>query len=75
MTADEILNEIDYIINYLYAMRRNERLTAQVLRIQAGQMALRLEVLRSRLTSFKTSLATNPPPCVTISGWIGVQAP
>ena len=75
MTADEILNEIDYVINYLYAMRRNERLTQNTLRLQAGHAALRLEVVRSRLTPTKADPTTNLPPCITIIEWIGIQDP
>ena len=73
MTADEVLNEIDHIINYLYMMRHNDRLTPYTLRKRAGLAALKLEVLRGRLIPLQLDPASNPPPCVTISGWIGVQ--
>lgn len=71
--ANEILTEIDHIINYLYMMRHNDRLTPYTLRIRAGLAALKLKVLRDRLIPLQSDPASNSPPCINISAWIGVQ--
>jgi len=59
VTANEILNEINYIINYLHTMCSNERIPLDLLRAQVESAALRLEVLRSHLVPFNTSPASN----------------